>query len=288
MVYQPMENFQRDWTYEPSSPNWDVRLARLRGRFARKAPPAHELLRAPTAKPLWFVYFVYAPQGRLTQGHRVALARIRDMGFALHVVCATRDVASVPTELHRYADALHWKALSGYDMSGYTLGLHDVARHSPGAMVVLANDSVWGPLVDLRPFVKHAQWDMTGFTALDITENHFQSYAWMLKDVTPARLQALAPVLPSTWAYNWGTYAVLLQETLLARHAAKSMSVGSFLYSRIAAFNGDSTLSRAFELVDAGHPFLKKSLLGKFAFVQDIERVAAFVVERGLTANAAN
>ncbi len=282
MLYQPMQGFQHDWTYVPSSPQWNVRLTRLRGRFARKAFPAHALIRAPSPKPVWFVYFIYAPQGRLTQGHRVALARIRDMGFALHVVCATRDAASVPAELNRYADALHWKALSGYDMSGYSLGLHDIAQHSPGAMVVLANDSVWGPLVDLRPFVAHARWDMTGFTALDITENHFQSYAWMLKGVTPARLQSLSLVLPIDWAYNWGTYAVLLQETLLARQASQSMTVGSFLYSHIADFNGDSTLSKAFELVDAGHPFLKKSLLGKFAFVQDIERVAAFVVERGL------
>lgn len=256
-------------------------MTRLRGSLARKPFPDHVLIRPPTPKPTWVIYFLFTPHGRLSHGQRVALGRIRDMGLPLHVVCAASDPAAVPAELDRYADALHWKGLSGYDVSGYTVGLHDLAVHSPGATVMLLNDSVWGPLVDLRPFIDRAAWDLTGFTAFGNDENHVQSYAWILKQVTPERMRQLAAVLTTRWAHNWPDYVVSRQETVLARHASRSMTVGSFLYWTMNDFNVDPSLTRAFDLVDAGHPFLKKSLLGKFSVFQDVERVASFVVERG-------
>ena len=71
------------------------------------------------------------------------------------------------------------------------------------------------------------------------------------------------------------------QETQLSRLAAQSMSVGSYLYAG-PPLPGDPMTTRAFEMIEMGHPYLKKSLLGKMHQYQDVERVTAFVVEHGL------
>ncbi len=281
MVYRLIPDFTNHWNFQPSASSWQVRWERARAWRSKAHFPQHALLRKPSGLAPWIVYFLYAPRGALSQGQRLALRNIKDMGLCVHVVCAAPEPNLVPKELHQLADGLHWKALAGYDISGYTLGLLDIAAHAPGSTAFVLNDSVWGPVVDLRPFLLEAAWDLTGLTALNGDENHIQSYAWILKDVTPQRLNALASILSERFCYNWSDHVVARQEVPLARVAAQSMSVGSFLYSKIDQVGGDATLSRAFELLDAGHPFLKKSLLGKMSHCQDVERVAAWVVEHG-------
>ncbi len=282
MAYKEIKGFEHRWSYVPSAPTWELRRDRLRALRSRIAFPTHQLVRKPVPAPVWVLYFLYTPGGQLTHGQRYSLQRIKDMGLMLHVVCASKSLDDVPAELNRYADAVHWKALAGYDISGYTLGLLDIAEHAPGATVFVLNDSFWGPLTDLRPFIASAPWDLTGLTGQDNDENHIQSYAWILKDVTPQRMQSLARVFTTKVAYNWSNFVIAAQEVPLAREASKSMTVGAYLFSQIKRLGGDPCLVRAFDLIDAGHPFLKKSLLGKMAYCQDVERVATFVVDHGL------
>jgi hypothetical protein len=279
--------FVSRWSYVPSAPGREIRVERLRARLRRSAFPAHQVLMPiRAAHDVWLVHFVYAPRAVLSRSQRVTLRRLKDLALPLLVVCATPQPQQVPVEIAACADSLLWKDPRGYDISAYTLALHEVARGSPGATVYVSNDSVFGPMTDLRPLIREAPWDLTGLTAHHGDENHLQSYAFVLKGVTPARLEALAPVFTTRWSLAWGDHVVAAQETRLSRLAARSMSVGAYLYAG-PPLPGDPMTTRAFEMIEMGHPYLKKSLLGKMHQYQDVERVITFVVEHGLIDDSA-
>ncbi|PAX09224.1 hypothetical protein [Sphingomonas lenta] len=253
---------RQDWTFAPNKPPWRVQVRRLGQRVLRRVPaPARRVLRSPAGVGAWTIYFVFTPDGLLQAPHRFALDRLRALGRPLLVVCAAPSPADIPADLAAAADALVWKDLPGFDFSAYTAGLATLAEHCPGSDALVLNDSTFGPLVDLAPWLALARWDLTGFTATANVENHIQSYAFHLKGVTPARMRALGPVLMPAHAYDrfWGV--VLNQETRFARVASRSMSVGSLLFSDMLEAE-DPTLQLALPLVRAGFPFLKRSLLG--------------------------
>jgi hypothetical protein len=259
-----------------------MRRERMRARLRRAAfPEHHPIVPVRAARDIWVVHFVYAPRGVLARSQRVTLRRLKDLGLPLFVVCAAPTPQDVPAGVAACADALHWKDPRGYDFAAYTVALNEIARHSPGATVYVSNDSVFGPMNDLRPLIREAPWDLTGLTAHHGDENHLQSYAFVLKHLTPARLDALSAVFTTRWSLSWGDHVAAAQEVPLARLASRSMTVGAYLYAG-PPLPGDPMTTRAFELVEAGHPYLKKSLLGKMHQYQDVERVVDFVVEHGL------
>jgi hypothetical protein len=86
-------------------------------------------------------------------------------------------------------------------------------------------------------------------------------------------MESLRAVLPARIAYNRPHDVVLLQELQMARIASASMSVGALWFSPDAGRVADPTLVRPFELLGAGHPFLKRSLLTKHARFQQRARV---------------
>ncbi len=274
--------FVARWTFTPSTPGLKVQRHRLRARLRRKPFPKHHAvtpIRAP--RDVWVAQFVYAPKGVLSGSQRVTLRRLKDLGLPLLVVCAAPTPQEIPAEVAACADALHWKEPRGYDFSAYTVALHEVAQRSTGATVFVSNDSVFGPITDVRPLIHGAPWDLTGLTAHHGEENHVQSYAFVLKGVDPARLGALSAVFTTHWAHDWCGHVIASQEVPLARLASRSMTVGAYIYAG-PPLPADPMLTRAFDLVAAGHPYLKKSLIGKMASFQDPERVAAFVVEQRL------
>ena len=260
------EPLVHDWTYAPGPrAPWRVLVRRLNARLRKRVPaPAHAWIVPPSGAGAWTCWFVYLPDGVLTPAHRFTLDRLRRLDRKLLVVCATPDAAMIPADFAAAADALAWKDMPGFDFSAYALGLHGIARHAPGSDVFVLNDSIYGPFVDLASFLAAARWDLTGFTATANVENHVQSYAFHLKDVTPARMAALASVLPQGWAYDRFWDVVLGQETRFARVAARSMSVGAFRYAPPGGVE-DPTLGLALPLLDDGMPFLKRSLVGKLA-----------------------
>jgi hypothetical protein len=278
---QPIVGLTKDWTFVPSDRPLELRLRRaLRARLRVCPAPAYRIIKPLDARPAWLVYFVFAPDGELNAGHRYTLQRLKDEGFALFIVCATAQPGSLPQELGRFADALYWKALSGYDFSAYAIALHAVGAVSPGASVTLLNDSVLGPFHDLRRLVTQSAWDLTGFTASSLVENHVQSYGFVLRDVTPTRLAQLGPVLPLDHAFDRPGDVILCQETALAAVAARHMSVGAHWFSD-AAHIADPTLVRPFDLLALGFPFVKKSLLAKHANFQDRDAVIARLEQLG-------
>ena len=245
--------------------------------------------------------FVYAPEGQLTAAQRFTIAQMRNMAGRLALICATERMENMPVAALDDADALYWKALPGYDFSAYALALADIASLSPGADVYVQNDSVLGPFGAIDALIERSPWDFTGFLANAALENHIQSYAFHVRNVGPARLAALRSVLSTRWACERWRDVVNLQETRLARVAARSMQVGSLWFApsvdrgefgmvdalRRKLFRGataavhDPGLVHATILLDQGFPFLKKSLFGKNRGFQDIATLDAYLAGRG-------
>jgi lipopolysaccharide biosynthesis protein len=252
-----------NWTFKPSVvARWERRKAiETMWEHAHKRP-THKKIKAVTQKQTWVVYFMYSPDGLCSTFHRFTLERLRDIGIPVFVVCATPSPDSLPQGLSSYCDALYWKGLAGYDFSGYTLALREISRRSPGADVLVMNDSVFGPFSDLREVIAKAPWDLTGFTASNQLTNHIQSYAFILRGVNKTRMAKLSTVFFPYFAMSNANAVICLQETRLARVAARHMKVGALWYGDCDEVI-DPTLVRPLELLDAGFPFLKRSLISK-------------------------
>ncbi|MCY7315897.1 MAG: hypothetical protein LH480_09820 [Rubrivivax sp.] len=238
--------------------------------------PASRVLKPVLAAPRWLAYFVYLPDGQLLPQHHFTLRRLREHGLPLLVIAASPSPDQVPPELHTAADALAWKALPGYDFSAYRLIWSLLAEHSPGADVLLLNDSVLGPFSDLTPFIDRARWSLTGFTASAEYGNHVQSYAMVLRDVRPSLLKALTPLFRFGRCLQSFDDVVLAQEVQLSRVMARTISVGSLWWSP-----GNATLEQPFALLDQGYPFLKRALIDKHRAKQDERLVRARLKKAG-------
>lgn len=277
-----LDQLERDWTYRPSRPDPVDRLRRLRalGRW-RPAPASRALLPIRAVRERWIVYFLYLPAGRgLDAAHRHTLERLRESAAGLLVVCAAGEAGDVPAALHEVADALYWKALGGFDFSAYALALHAIAAASPGADVLVLNDSVFGPFRPVDELWPAMAWDLTGFTACGQVENHVQSYGFVLRRVTPSRMANLQEVLPANRAHDAYEPVVLRQETRFASVAARRMSVGALWYGA-PDVTADPSLFAALPLVEAGFPFLKRALLTKHAGIYPAEAVRAVLARHG-------
>lgn len=298
------DSLRTRWTFEPSTPSLRTRAKRLLARQGRIAPPASATIRPVEGASRWNALFLYSPSAVLDGDQRQILRRVRALAGQLLVVIATPTVDRLPPEVD-IADAIIWKALPGFDFSAYALALAAVATRSAGATVYLQNDSVLGPFGDLDALVATAPWDLTGFMASPAYENHLNSFAFVLRDVTRDRVAALAPALSERWSYADFDAVVLLQETRLARCAARRMSAGSLWYlptrpeepSLVARtcrrllrardapvpldLRGDAMLGMPLTLLDAGFPFLKRSLFGKFAAIADLELTKAKLGQLG-------
>lgn len=268
--------YVHQWTFSPSPvPRWrrgQVLEAVLRRSV--RAPASRVIKAAPTNGNMkWALYFAYLPLGGLSKSHEFTLRRLREQSFSICVVAAVDDWSKVPASLHELADAIVWKGLAGYDFSAYKIGLDLLSRIAEGASVLVMNDSVAGPLVDLNPFMDALPWDLNGFSATGKIENHIQSYAFVLKGLSRRRVRALRTVLFPWFACAARDDVIACQETRLARVAAESMDVGSLWYSATS----DVTQAAPFELLDAGFPFLKHSLATERSAFADKARVISFI-----------
>ena len=261
-----LRTLEVDWTYRPSRRTARVRTSRLVRRIIqRRGPPLYRALVPVTPAGRWIAYFLFMPDGRVSDAHRYTLARLRsELGVKLLLIAAAPAPGPEFDELGLYADALYWKALSGFDFSAFAIAIHAVAAHSPGAELILLNDSVFGPFTSLTTFFGALPWDLAAITANAEVENHTQSYCWRVREVSTALVAGLRRVLSPDWAYDRFADVVLLQETRLARHAAACGTVGAKWFSRSGVSSVELTTSAPIELVEMGAPVLKRSLFGKF------------------------
>ncbi|MCT8003876.1 hypothetical protein NZL82_18565 [Sphingomonas sanguinis] len=292
-IRSPASLLIENWTYTPSSPSLQIRRLRAHMRLLdRRPPPRHKIVVAPTPAARWNILFLFLPKGNLDADQRRIFDRLRRLSGKLLVIYASSDHA-VPDPTLRGADALIWKDLPGFDFSAYALALDAVATFSSGADVYVQNDSVLGPFADIDAAVARAAWDLTGFIASAAVENHISSFAFILRKLTPERMLGLSTVLSTKWCHDDFSPVVVCQETMLARVAARSMTVGAFLFMPVKPIprsltsrlmlrlqpsrahrypmdvSGDATLGTPLDLLDRGFPFLKRSLFTKFAILGD-------------------
>lgn len=295
-------DLQTHWSYRLSPIAARTRIKRLRHWMTGRRPAPHwRTVRPVTQAARWNVLFLYAPSGDLDHDQHCILDRVRGLAGSLLIVLAT------PHDHHPavldHADALMVKDLPGFDFFAYRIALDAIATGSAGATAYIQNDSVLGPFGDIDGFVQRAPWDLTGFIGARTVENHISSFAFILRDVTPARMTALRPVLSPAWRCDDFNAVILLQETRLARIASRSMSVGAYWYvptqpMRESAIvramkhatgtarhridvTGDATLACPVGLLDAGFPFLKRSLFTKFAGLHDEAVLRQALLARG-------
>jgi lipopolysaccharide biosynthesis protein len=263
-LIQPFSGAQTGWRYTPSQPRWSIVRRRWLARWPRGRGPAWKALMPAASRRRWFVYFIYLSGGQLSAAQRFALERLATEDAGLMVICACPENDPVLDELKPLCNALYWKAETGWDFSAYALGLSELARFSPGADVLVMNDSIFGPFRPLVPFMDAAPWQLTGFTGNAQEENHVQSYAFIVKNISEDVVLALEPAMSTTWSYNTANAVILWQETRLARVAARHLTVGAFWYGDDQKMK-DLCLFYPKELLQSGFPFFKRSLLGKFA-----------------------
>lgn len=261
-------------------PRWRIRQAVETVLRNSQPRPEWRSIRPVQPQAAWTVYFLFSPDGAFGDHHRFALERLRDSGHRLMIVCAAPTPSQIPVEVSAYADALYWKDLSGYDFSAYSAALREISRKSPHANVLVINDSVYGPFTDVSNDLAHAPWELTGFTATSQVENHIQSYAFVLQDVTPARMRSLATVMFPWRALSNPHDVIQVQETRFARVASRSLRVGAFWFAEKEKVL-DPTLFRPIELIAAGFPFLKRSLTGKHQTLQDVEQIRELLFSLG-------
>lgn len=298
-----MEQLIRNWTFATSSPSMSSRLSRFKSRLTGPIPrPAFQIAKPFFPARRWNVLFLYLPDGRLSEGQLFTLVRMARMEGKLTVIAALPGDVPIPKDLDK-ADALLRKDLPGYDFSAYTLAAEQIAAHSPGARVYFQNDSVFGPFGDIDRLVEEASWDLTGFLASSMLENHVQSFAFVADRLDGAWLGALRPILFERIAFDRYRDVVNLQETRMARVAAQRMSVGAYWFdphsgASEAPFHtlvarkldkrpsgpvqtSDASLVHAMSLLENGFPFLKASLLGRNAHLGEREPLLDALRRRG-------
>jgi lipopolysaccharide biosynthesis protein len=207
---------------------------------------------------------MYLPDGKLSVHHNFTLARLQSEAASLMIVCACPPEHAVLDTLAQQCDSLCWKAMQGYDFSGYAIGLSVLADCVAGSDVFVMNDSVIGPFSRLTPFIDEAQWRLTGLSAAAEVENHLQSFALIFRHLDTFFMQAIRSAISPRWCYDQASAVILLQETVLARVASEHISVGSYWYTDGSRYR-DLSLNCPEQLIDAGFPLLKRSLFGKFA-----------------------
>jgi hypothetical protein len=252
------------WHYLPSKPTWNARFRKFIGRMRRDPAPASVTLKSPQGRGRWVLYFIFLPDGRLTPAHRFSLERLATEDLQLMVVCACPRGHPVLAELLPECQSLIWKEPSGWDFCGYALGLAALAEHAAGSDVLVMNDSVFGPFGPVVPFIEQAPWHLTGFTGNNQNENHIQSYAFIIKSIDGAFVKHLSSILSTGFRYRMQETVVLCQENPLARKVAEKYTVGSYWFST-SSEGSDLCLGQPEQLLDAGFPFIKRSLVGKFA-----------------------
>ena len=248
--------------------------------FHRQPGPAWEAIRPMAPARHWVGYFVYAPDGVLAPHHRYTIDKLRRQTDHLAIIYASdRPLAALDAAFSQ-ADAVYWKALSGFDFSAYAILIAEAAHHAPGCDLIVMNDSVLGPFSDLIGCFEAAPWCLSGLTGYSLVENHVQSYAFCLRNVDDELLSLVGKIASDRLSFSRFGDVVLCQETRFASTLAKQVDAGALWSSDHRRGGGDLPLVWPFGLLDEGFPFLKRSLFGKFGTLHDRAVLNEFLVSQ--------
>lgn len=297
---------EAQWSFAASQPSLLVHALRAKAALRGwSAFPAWQAIAQVEPAARWNGYFAYCPDDRAGAHHLDTLDRLAALPGRLACVVASSSPSSIPDAIARRADALYWKARPGFDFSAYAILLDAIADRSAGADFYMQNDSVLGPLTDPEPILAALPWRLNGFLASSAVENHIQSYAFFVRALDRELADALGGVMSLKRSLDAWDTVVLRQETRFAREASRHVSTGSWLYdprpgqaeeslveaigTRLSASPApratlDPSLIHALELLDAGFPFAKRSLLSRNSSLVDSDALRAALTARSVPA----
>ena len=249
---------------EVTLPYLNLRRAKMLLSATRSFPPNCEIFFSNIESDKWVVYFCFAPDGLPRANHNFTIKKLRAEGYSILIVCATPALEQAQNFVKLTPDALIWKALRGYDFSGYTLGLNALVSRYNSVDVLVLNDSILGPFNLIRPMLESSPWDLTGFMTSYSVEHHIQSFAFYIKDYCEKNAKIYRQILFKYISFNSQGPVSLLQETRLGSALQKSISIGSILSPSIDYKMNYYLLGNPKGLLDIGFPFIKESIFRKF------------------------
>lgn len=260
------------WTpYEPHKGLSFLPLRRLKVLAQNARPfPASEVLKAPTSDAKrWCIYFCYLAEGGVQPHHKFTIEKLIEDGITPLVVCA----APTPEQAQGFADlpigGLIWKALAGYDFSGYSVGLDVLAGLGRPLSLFIMNDSVLGPFSKVADLFESSPWKVTSLISSHSVETHFQSFFLHIDDFTSADLSTLQRVFFQRICFNAQGSVSFLQETRIPSGFKGRFTAGSILSPATGFERHYYMLSNPAGLLDIGAPLIKRSVFEKFGSTYD-------------------
>lgn len=184
----PLEHYLRIGLAEGRDAKPPARSPRFRGGFATSVPLGEPARLASAgamaprlrAQRLLCVFSHYHPNGRMLPWLRTYLAAIQRCGFDVHVVSTAPHLnAGERAAVEAMGIKVHQRENRGHDFGSWQWAFRNAIPLGEVDWLLLANDSVFGPLFELEPIVQ-AQL-ATGADFWGITDSyqlawHLQSY----------------------------------------------------------------------------------------------------------------
>lgn len=256
-----------------------VDSAKVFFRYARESSPQpkHILLQDKILRrDIWAIYFCFNPEGNAHPQNIFMLERLRDEGIGILTIVASHHSKNISQPFLDLSDLVIWKDTAGFDISALKIGLRHLALHHEGSDVIWINDSVFGPFNEIKDFLHKcgSNYDVLGMTQSYAVRPHFQSYSFFLRKISSSTVDSLFP-LTMNRCLDTHLSNVLVFETMMASNLVKARR-RVFCWARPINRRYDLTMAYPYELIDAGFPFIKRSIVGKFADGFDQVRAADF------------
>lgn len=130
-------------------------------------------------------FVTFAPDGRVAPPAQFYMRRLRESGFGVLAFCVVNDCERPADDPGpEICDGLYLRANGGYDFSVWADALRRLPFADQAEMLLLANDSVLGPLGDLSSVVERclaSPADVIGLCESYQYKRHFQSFFLLFK-----------------------------------------------------------------------------------------------------------
>ena len=227
------------------------------------------------------IFVSYARQGKIPD-HSLFHARAwQQHGYKTTLVIVLDDFGYVPSQHYTdFASGLCVRLNRGYDFGAWAATIQRLPDLGNANLLVVANDSVYGPLREFRGFLERI--DACGADVIGMTEsheitNHFQSYmiAFRQKAIRSAAFKAF-------WrSVRTGDRDFVIQHYELKM--LKRMRAGNLRTEALFPTPRDTcnpTLKYWRELTLGGFPFIKVQLLRENPLKVDISGWQALITDK--------
>jgi len=224
------------------------------------------------------IFSSYSHGNRVPEYVFYYLQKIRDAGFEVIFVSSSLLDAEDVERISGYGGMIIETENVGLDFSSWRAGLEEIGHGRKCSAVLLANDSVLGPLYDLGPIMKKmrsAKYDIWGMTENCQIKPHVQSY---FLHIGPEVLRSGA------WEGFWNSIQLFREKKMLVRRYEIGFSsffretgfqIGAYVpydavirKKKIPGIRRFFFLNPSFDywdvlITDFGFPFIKREIFRK-------------------------